>query len=80
MQMLYASETWILTKDSERQIHSFSFILSFEMKYYRRITRIGWSQKELRTDKKSIPGSDKEENATVLIYIYIYIYIYMQNT
>jgi hypothetical protein len=37
--MLYACETWVLTKDSQRRV------LAFERKCYRKILRIGWTQK-----------------------------------
>jgi hypothetical protein len=37
--MMYGCETWVLTKDSQRRV------LAFERKCYRKILRIGWTQK-----------------------------------
>ena len=37
--MLYGCETWVLTKDLQRRV------LSFERKCYRKLLRIGWTQK-----------------------------------
>jgi hypothetical protein len=37
--MMYGCETWVLTKDSQRRV------LAFERKCYRKLLRIGWTQK-----------------------------------